>query len=116
MPTISSTHICASCRRSFTGSGSLCPQCRPKDNRKPAFKRGYDHTWRKVRSAVLTEYNIPKELWPLYDVDHNPPYDPRIEADHTKYELIPRLHAEHSRKTATEDVRRYQNGQIRSNS
>lgn len=116
MPTIKSTHICASCRRSFHGSGSLCPACRPKDNRKPAFRRGYDHTWRKVRIQVLTDAGIPKEAWPLYDVDHNPPYNPAIEADHTKYTLIPRLHADHSRKTALFDQKRAANGDFRRHS
>lgn len=76
----------------------------------PAFKRGYDHTWRKVRAEVLTEYGIPKELWSQYDVDHNPPYNPNIESDHRNYELIPRLHADHSRKTAVEDTPRDKKG------
>ena len=61
--------------------------------------RGYGYNWQSIRARVLMQAGIPKELWPDYDVDHNPPYDARIEPDHNKYTLIPRLHAEHSVKT-----------------
>ena len=33
------------------------------------------------------QLNIPHERWNLFDVDHNPPYNPEIEPDHEKYEL-----------------------------
>lgn len=113
MPTISRSHICELCRRSYVGSGSLCPQCKPKRTREPAFKRGYDHSWRKIREQVLTDCGIPRESWSLYDIDHNPPYNPSIEPDHTKYALIPRLHADHSRKTAMQDTPRDSTGSFR---
>jgi hypothetical protein len=63
----------------------------------------YGYEWRKIRARVLVAYGIPKDQWSLYDIDHNPPYNPDIEPDHRMYTLIPRLHADHSRKTATED-------------
>lgn len=46
---------------------------------------------------------IPEDQWRLYDVDHNPPYDPSREPNHWAYSLVPRLHADHSRKTAAHD-------------
>jgi len=49
---------------------------------------------------------IPQNQWPLYDVDHNPPYDPIKEPDHRRYVLVPRLRSDHSRKTATQDCQR----------
>lgn len=52
---------------------------------------------------MLLAHGIPRERWPEYDVDHVPAYNPAIEPDHTKYQLIPRLHADHSRKTVRED-------------
>ena len=61
--------------------------------------RGYDREWRKIREEVLTRAGIPRKQWRFYDVDHNPPYDPRREPDHRKYTLVPRLHGEHSSKT-----------------
>lgn len=76
---------------------------RTKDTRPSPSKRGYGRQWQKIRERVLREYGIPKERWYLYDVDHEPPYDPAVEPDHTKYLLTPRLHAEHSRKTAKYD-------------
>lgn len=74
-----------------------------QDDRPSASSRGYNSQWRKVRAEVLRAYGIPRDLWSLYDVDHRPPYNPTVEPDHRKYELVPMLHADHSRKTATED-------------
>jgi hypothetical protein len=73
------------------------------DYRQSAAKRGYDRNWQRIRVRVLRQSGIPREEWPKYDVDHNPPYDPATEPDHNKYTLIPRLHADHSRKTALEN-------------
>jgi 5-methylcytosine-specific restriction enzyme A len=73
------------------------------DTRPSSARRGYDATWRKIREEVLRSHGIPREAWPLYDVDHRPAYDPAKEPDHRKYTLVPTLHAEHSRKTARED-------------
>ncbi len=66
-------------------------------------RRGYGPAWRKIRERVLREWSIPLKDWPLYDVDHNPPYDPEVELDHMKYRLTPRLHGGHSAKTAASD-------------
>lgn len=74
-----------------------------KDYRPAAHKRGYGRAWQSIRKRVLAESGIPQEQWPLYDVDHNPAYNPAVEPDHWKYDLIPRLHADHSRKTVRED-------------
>ena len=115
MPTLKKQSICIVCRKTFNGTGRYCPLHKParkKDLRPNSGKRGYDHGWRKVRDAVLTEYGIPPHLRHLYDVDHNPPYDRLMEPDHTRYQLIPRLHADHSSKTAQEDVRRDVRGRI----
>lgn len=85
---------------------------RKKDTRESAAKRGYSSEWRKVREEVLKKAGIPFEDWEYYDVDHNPPYNKYIEPDHRKYQLIPRLHAEHSRKTATCDIKRDNKGRF----
>lgn len=86
------------------GSRYCLKHKREKSNgRKSAAKRGYDWRWRKIRERVLMMAGIPKEQWPLWDVDHNPLYNPAVEPDHTKYQLIPRLHADHSRKTVQHD-------------
>lgn len=79
------------------------PYARRQDRRQSSARRGYDRTWRAVRERVLLAHGIPRERWPEYDVDHVPAYNPAIEPDHTKYQLIPRLHADHSRKTVRED-------------
>jgi 5-methylcytosine-specific restriction protein A len=76
---------------------------RPEDSRPSPHKRGYDAEWRKIRAEVLVRHHIPKAQWGAYDIDHNPPYNRLIESDHRKYELIPRLRSDHSRKTATQD-------------
>ena len=80
----------------------------PRDRRHEADRpssaaRGYGRQWRRVREEVLARAGIPRERWPAYDVDHSPPYDPAVEPDHRRYQLTPRLHAEHSRKTAQRD-------------
>jgi hypothetical protein len=78
-------------------------QERKPDRRPPSSKRGYNANWRRIRERILKEAGIPKNEWHLYDVDHNPPYNPDIEPDHNRYELIPRLHGQHSSKTAKYD-------------
>jgi 5-methylcytosine-specific restriction protein A len=98
--------FCPNLTRDPSGYCSLhkpAPSIRLPDRRAAPSSRGYDREWRKVREEVLARYDIPRRLWPRYDVDHNPPYNPAIEPDHRKYTLIPRLHAEHSSKTARED-------------
>lgn len=96
-----------------------CPDCRKRQHepgthssRPSPASRGYSYDWRKVRAEVLQKSGIPRDEWHLYDVDHNPPYDPKAEPDHRKYVLIPRLHADHSRKTAAEDILRDSQGRV----
>ncbi len=72
-------------------------------SRPSASRRGYGRGWQRIRARVLTASGIPQSDWPLYDVDHRPPYDPDVEPDHSKYELVPMLRSEHSRKTARQD-------------
>lgn len=96
------------CGKTFRGKGQYCDKHKPDfrrwdKKRGNSASRGYGHEWRKIRIEKLSEYGIPMERWPDYDVDHNPPYNPDVEPDHRKYELIPRLRSEHSKKTATED-------------
>lgn len=76
---------------------------RKPDRRESASRRGYGADWRRIRERVLRDAGIPESEWHRYDVDHNPPYNPAIEPDHEKYQLIPRLHGDHSWKTASED-------------
>jgi len=73
------------------------------ENRASSVRRGYGREWQKIRAEVLTKAGISPALWPLYDVDHRPAYNPSIEPDHRKYTLTPRLHGNHSRKTIIED-------------
>jgi len=106
---------CAVKRRICDPASPVCRQCekrgfRPK--RESPSARGYGGTWRKIREEVLQGSGIPRHLWPEYDVDHNPPYNPEIEPDHRKYVLVPRLRSEHSRKTATEDNKRDYKGRF----
>lgn len=75
----------------------------PIDLRPSSGQRGYDSRWRRIRAQVLTAHGIPSRDWHLYDIDHDPPYDAEREPDHLKYKLTPRLHGEHSSKTARED-------------
>lgn len=89
-------------------SSGYCDLHRPattpsRNHRGSSTGRGYGYAWQKIREEVLANAGIPRSLWPRYDVDHNPPYDPAIEPDHRKYTLIPRLHGTHSSKTARED-------------
>jgi hypothetical protein len=75
---------------------------RNADTRPSASQRGYGGEWRHIRENVLRHSGISQHLWPLYDIDHDPPY-PTIGTDHMKYRLIPRLHGEHSSKTDKQD-------------
>jgi ribosomal protein L37E len=108
--------VCRRCRNTFEGTGTLCSACAQKDNapstRPNSNKRGYDYSWRKIREQVLRDQGIPQAQWPLYAVDHNPPYNPEIEPDHTKYDLVPRLIEDHNSKTAREDTKRDQKGRF----
>jgi hypothetical protein len=112
MPRKPVTKICVSCRQEFTGAGSLCPDCKPKDMRQSSADRGYDREWQRIRREVLKEHGVPQWEWSLYDVDHNPAYDPDVQPDHRSYTLIPRLKSDHSRKTAREDTRRDESGRF----
>lgn len=76
---------------------------RRADTRPPSSQRGYNAEWRKVRAEVLRSAGIPRDQWRLYAVDHRPPYDPEVEPDHRKYNLVPMRKEEHNRKTATFD-------------
>lgn len=94
-----------------------CKDCilnkhRDKDTRPSAARRGYGSKWKMIRLKVLEQCGIPRDSWPLYDVDHNPAYNPQVEPDHWKYQLIPRLHSEHSTKTMRSDVRRSPDGRL----
>lgn len=97
------------CGKVFAGPGKYCDKHKPDFKRKwdkkrgNSAKRGYGYEWRKIRLEVLKASGIPVEKWPDYDVDHNPPYNKDVEPDHRKYNLIPRLRADHSRKTASQD-------------
>jgi hypothetical protein len=61
---------------------------------------------------VLRDHGIPQDQWPLYAVDHNPPYNPEVEPDHSKYKLVPRLIEDHNSKTAREDTKRDHKGRF----
>jgi 5-methylcytosine-specific restriction enzyme A len=78
-------------------------EVKQSNTRVSSTRRGYGRGWQKIRADVLRQYGIHREDWPKYDVDHVPRYDPIVEPDHRKYTLIPRLHAEHSKKTVRED-------------
>ena len=78
------------------------PFVRGNDDRPSAARRGYGRGWRQIRERVLLAAGIARADWPKYDVDHNPPYNPEVEPRHEAYVLIPRLHADHSRKTRRE--------------
>ena len=73
------------------------------ESRPNASRRGYDANWRQSREKCLRQHGIPASEWYKYDIDHEPRYDASIDPDHSHYRLTPRLHSEHSRKTATED-------------
>lgn len=104
---MSKSFWCPQKRRACVVIGT-CHDCDKKrvDNRLGASARGYDANWRKVRAEVLTSAGIPETDWPKYVVDHRPPYNPAIEPDHRKYQLVPMLKADHSRKTVLHDQNR----------
>jgi 5-methylcytosine-specific restriction protein A len=81
----------------------LAQPVRGVDNRPSASRRGYGAGWRAKREAVLQAHGIPRRDWPKYDVDHSPAYDPERDPNHDHYQLMPRLHGVHSRKTVLED-------------
>ena len=70
-----------------------------KDSRPSAAARGYNSSWQAVREEVLCKHGIPPEFRHLYDVHHEPPYNPAIEPNHRAYLLTPLLRSEHSRVT-----------------
>jgi len=75
-----------------------------EEGRPSAAKRGYGRYWREVvRPTVLREYGIPEDDWHLYEIDHDPPYNPEVDANHWNYTLTPLTHSEHGRKTSTHD-------------
>lgn len=77
---------------------------RARERRLSSGQRGYGREWReKIRPRVLRAHGIPKADWPKYDIDHRPAYAPEVEPDHNKYELVPMLRSEHSRKTSRFD-------------
>lgn len=72
----------------------------PKDKgRASSSKRGYNKKWNYIRKITLKAYGIPKDQWKLYDIHHEPAYNPKVEPDHLKYTLIPILRSEHSKIT-----------------
>jgi len=75
------------------------PPARAVDNRPSAAARGYGKRWQAIRNEVLCRSGIPRELWHLYDIHHEPPYNPAIEPNHRAYKLTPMLHRDHSRET-----------------
>jgi hypothetical protein len=101
-------------RRTCDTTSLTCEDCprKARENRPSRSKRGYNSEWYRIRKEVLQQYGIPREMWPQYDVDHNPPYNPEIEPDHRKYTLVPMLRADHSRKTVNEDMRRDSEGKF----
>lgn len=105
---------CEAKRRTCDGMGLGCTDCpRRKTDRRPSrSKRGYTNEWRRVREEVLGRSGIPRSDWPLYDVDHEPPYDPAVEPDHRRYTLTPLLRSQHSRKTASKDTLRDREGRF----
>lgn len=82
----------------------------PAKPRQSAAAMGYGHEWRKVRAEVLATHGIPEAEWPLWDVHHEPPYNPAVEPDHRKYTLVPMLHSQHSRKTRRDNKARRAGG------
>lgn len=83
------------------------PYERPRrsDQRPGSAERGYGGEWRRIRVATLAAAGIPKRDWPLYDVHHEPAYNPAVEPDHRKYQLTPLLHGEHSGETGRQKRR-----------
>jgi len=75
------------------------PPQRHKDTRPSSSARGYNKEWQRIRAEVLRNAGIPREAWHLYDIHHQPEYNPAIDSDHRNYTLTPMLHGEHSRET-----------------
>jgi len=73
---------------------------RSADTRPSAASRGYGKAWRSIRDEVLRKCGIPAEIWHLYDIHHEPAYNPAIEPDHRAYKLTPMLRSDHSRETS----------------
>jgi hypothetical protein len=88
-----------------------CPR-KAREARPSRSRRGYTNEWRRIREEVLASHGIPRQEWPLYDVDHNPPYNASVEPDHRRYHLVPLLRSEHSRKTARMDTKRDSEGKF----
>jgi 5-methylcytosine-specific restriction protein A len=72
---------------------------RGRDARPGSAKRGYNGEWQRIRAETLAAFGLPKQDWHLYDVHHDPAYNPAVEPDHRKYRLTPLLRADHSRET-----------------
>jgi len=66
---------------------------------RPAYQRGHDQEWKRIRIEVLKQYGIPPEDWRKYVIDHRPPYDAEVEPNHRCYTLVPMLRGKHSTKT-----------------
>lgn len=96
-PQLSHTGYCEEHAPAVPASSPLSPP------RRSAARRGYGRGWRRIRERALTSYGIPRHDWPLYDIDHRPPYDPDVEPNHSRYTLVPMLRSNHSRKTAREN-------------
>lgn len=95
---------CRKCGTAHRNASGYCDAHAALAKARPSTAgRGYGAAWRSVRQRVLAAACIPPAQWHLYDVDHSPAYNPAIEPDHNRYTLTPRLHAEHSRKTASVD-------------
>ena len=78
---------------------SSAPIPRARAPRPSAAARGYNAQWQTIRAQVLQAAGIPRELWPQYDVHHEPAYNPAVEPDHRVYKLTPMLRGDHSRLT-----------------
>jgi len=76
---------------------------RAGEKRPHSGARGYGPVWRKVRAEVLRAAGIPENEWHKWAVDHRPRYNPELEPDRRKYELVPMLRGSHSSKTVSQD-------------
>jgi hypothetical protein len=74
-------------------------RARGRDERPSSASRGYSGDWPRIRAKTLLAAGIPRQDWPLYDVHHEPEYNPAVEPDHRKYRLTPMLHGDHSKET-----------------
>jgi hypothetical protein len=75
----------------------------PPVDRRGRTSHGYGHGWARIRREVLRAHGIPEAEFHLWDLDHRPPYNPKIEPDHRRYDLVPMRHGTHSTKTARQD-------------